>query len=578
MWIALFLALAFPGLPQDPAAHPSASPAPPAASSVRQSEDPAFDALLQRYRGAMAEYNRKVKRLRREGVAPAKYPPHPAKEWYPEFRKLAEAGSGRAWGWILENLERIVEPGETRRELAREALAHIAEEHREEAFVARFLEDLPKLARGVSDEDRLSFLEALIRDNGNVEVVAEAMYTMGWIVSDRMRTEDPERLERAMSIWTDLVLGYTGTEGAKAAAGHLFHRERETIRDEVHAWLDRVDELAEAGVPPSEWPPFPLHAHEGTMATLAAAGSPYAEYWVQVFYPAYCQAERLGIEQGLKWLAEDLSRRYGASVRPEMDLKFRLLEFLFRHFPDEPWVFDAVRVMQDEVPFFGPDRYAPVLELLAERTSDERIRYQALFTLALALERGARQQQFERALELFEKVEAEAPIRRLQREAAKERREFAALMPGATAPPIEGIDQDRLSVRFEGYRGKVVLLVFWGLWDEDSVALLPELNRLDARFRERPFAILGVNTDLIDLRRFRERLAEQGVRWRNVMQQRRNGPMCERYLVADFPLLVLVDGEGIIRSRGLDLAANERLIEELLAAAEGAQDPPEGGQ
>lgn len=578
MWTALLFVLALLVVPQDTT---PANAAPATRPASADSEDPAFDALLGRYRGALAEYNLEVKRLRRRGVGPAQYPPPPARRWYAEFRELAEAGSGRAWGWVLENLEAIAEPGEARSEIAREALTHIAEEHRSEGFVARFIEDLPKIARGLSDEERIEFFEALIPDNDNAEVVSEAMYSIGWIVSDRMSTKDPARLDRAISIWTDLVNGYTGTRGAKAAAGHLYNHEHRKIHEEIHAWLDRVDERASAGTPPAEWPPFPLHAHEGTMATLAAAGSPYAEYWVQVFYPAFSQAERQGIEQALRWFAEDLSRRYGATVVPEMDLKFRLLEFLFRHFPNEPWIFDAVRVMQEEVTFFGPERYRPVLELLADGTSEEPIRYQALFTLALALERGSTQAEFERALELLEKIEAEAPIRRLQREAASERREFALLMPGAVAPPIEGIDQDQLPIQFQGYRGKVVLLVFWGFWDPASVALIPELNRLDEQYRERPFRILGVNTDLTDLRKFRNKLDEHGIRWRNAMQQRRSGPMCQRYQVARFPLLVLVDAEGVIRSRGLDLAANERLIEELLSAsgASGAAaGESEGGQ
>jgi peroxiredoxin len=38
------------------------------------------------------------------------------------------------------------------------------------------------------------------------------------------------------------------------------------------------------------------------------------------------------------------------------------------------------------------------------------------------------------------------------------------LVVGCEAPEIEGFDQDGKKFRLSDYRGKVVLLPFWGIW------------------------------------------------------------------------------------------------------------------
>ena len=63
------------------------------------------------------------------------------------------------------------------------------------------------------------------------------------------------------------------------------------------------------------------------------------------------------------------------------------------------------------------------------------------------------------------------------------------------APAIEGTDVEGKKVSLAGLKGKVVLIDFWATWCPPCVAAVPTLKRLEATYRDRGFAILGINLD-----------------------------------------------------------------------------------
>ena len=67
------------------------------------------------------------------------------------------------------------------------------------------------------------------------------------------------------------------------------------------------------------------------------------------------------------------------------------------------------------------------------------------------------------------------------------------LAVGKPAPEIEGVDVDGKPLKLSDYRGKVVLLVFWGAWCGPCMALVPHERELAERYKGRPFTLLGVD-------------------------------------------------------------------------------------
>ena len=73
--------------------------------------------------------------------------------------------------------------------------------------------------------------------------------------------------------------------------------------------------------------------------------------------------------------------------------------------------------------------------------------------------------------------------------------EMLNLAVGKPAPEIEGVDVDGKPLRLSDYKGKVVVLVFWGSWCGPCMELVPNERDLAERLKGQPFALLGVDCE-----------------------------------------------------------------------------------
>ncbi len=101
------------------------------------------------------------------------------------------------------------------------------------------------------------------------------------------------------------------------------------------------------------------------------------------------------------------------------------------------------------------------------------------------------------------------------------------------------------------HRGKVVVLVFWGTWCGPCMALLPTEKSLAERLKDRPFVLLGVNSDK-DRAALKSVSTEKGITWRSwVDGGSTNGPIASRWNVHGWPTIVVIDKAGVIRFKDL---------------------------
>ena len=123
------------------------------------------------------------------------------------------------------------------------------------------------------------------------------------------------------------------------------------------------------------------------------------------------------------------------------------------------------------------------------------------------------------------------------------------LAVGRPAPEIEGIDMDGKPLRLSDYKGKVVVLVFWGTWCGPCMALVPRERDLVARLKDQPFALLGVDCK-DDRETARKAMAREGMTWPSWYDGAADrGPIAERYHVRGYPSIFVIDAKGIIRAR-----------------------------
>ncbi len=120
------------------------------------------------------------------------------------------------------------------------------------------------------------------------------------------------------------------------------------------------------------------------------------------------------------------------------------------------------------------------------------------------------------------------------------------------------------------YRGKVVLLSFWASWCFPCIKLIPHEQALAARLKDRPFVIVGINSDA-DPATALEVVAKHQIQWRS-FRDRAAGerPISGAWDILGYPTLYLIDHAGVIRKRWIGSpppADLDREVDRLVEAA-----------
>lgn len=137
---------------------------------------------------------------------------------------------------------------------------------------------------------------------------------------------------------------------------------------------------------------------------------------------------------------------------------------------------------------------------------------------------------------------------------------------GQPAPQPNLTDLAGKSVSWDDYRGKVLVLDFWGTNCAPCIAEFPEMKRLYRDFHDRGLEVLGISFDETPgiVEHFLSR-PEQKLSWRIAMNETPAGKVSQRFRVQTIPALFVVDRDGKIAQvdvYGRNLRRTvERLIE-----------------
>ncbi len=155
--------------------------------------------------------------------------------------------------------------------------------------------------------------------------------------------------------------------------------------------------------------------------------------------------------------------------------------------------------------------------------------------------------------------------------AGREKFKIEHLSVGGVAPEIIGEDITGKPMKLSDYKGKVVLLDFWGDWCVACRMLLPFNRAVVKEMQGRPFELLGVNsdTDRIYARKVEQ---TQKITWRSFWNGgSRFGDISTEWGVEKWPVIYVLDAEGIVQMRSAGGHNKEeifKLIEKLVSEAE----------
>jgi peroxiredoxin len=131
--------------------------------------------------------------------------------------------------------------------------------------------------------------------------------------------------------------------------------------------------------------------------------------------------------------------------------------------------------------------------------------------------------------------------------------EMTNLQVGCEAPEIEGKDADGVDFKLSDYRGKYVIVIFWGGWCHACHGILPLMNQAAATLKDKNAVVIGVNTDIET--EAKKALADYQVSFRNVLDNTSSGPNTSLYNLRNFPTLYLIDPKGVIAIKNGSLEA-----------------------
>jgi thiol-disulfide isomerase/thioredoxin len=120
-------------------------------------------------------------------------------------------------------------------------------------------------------------------------------------------------------------------------------------------------------------------------------------------------------------------------------------------------------------------------------------------------------------------------------------------------------------LKLSDYRGKVVMVVFWGSWCGPCMRMVPQEKALFEKHKGKPFVLLGVNCgDKLDVAK--KTVADKKMGWPSWYDgEDIRGPIETDYDVPHWPRIFLIDTKGVIRQIDLEGKELDETVDKLLA-------------
>lgn len=179
----------------------------------------------------------------------------------------------------------------------------------------------------------------------------------------------------------------------------------------------------------------------------------FTEFWPR--FESLIQKSRGGVQVRARLAALQV-----AQMGQKPELTARLIADLIRENKDLPEAASVASELRYMV--YQPGAKAEVLKSLAAlgKSKNPTVKAATLYAVAdITKETDAK-----RAAALYREVMAKYPTSSYARSAKAAIFEAERLQVGMVAPEMEGLDHDGKPFRLSEYRGKVVVLDFWGFW------------------------------------------------------------------------------------------------------------------
>lgn len=155
-------------------------------------------------------------------------------------------------------------------------------------------------------------------------------------------------------------------------------------------------------------------------------------------------------------------------------------------------------------------------------------------------------------------------VNRVVGEIKEKQKKLANLQPGSKAPAISAQKMNGKVVSLSDFEGQPVLLAFWSVTDEQSVKRFNRLKLLYSRYYNKGFEIFAVSVDnKIEI--WKKAAGDTIYPWVHVNEHGWfSAPQAEIYAVDSLPTTYLIDGQGIIVGKNLNIRQLDSKLDSLI--------------
>ena len=528
-----------------------------------------FRNLLARYENAEENYRFDVAQAKKNGLTEESWPIPPEVAYYDEFLGLAEAGSPWAMSWLVENLGVRHRDPESLAEAGREWHEKLFRSDPNSPALLRPLSRIPRAWKALGGTFVVDELSSLFERSESPLVRGNVLWAQGKTLR-LMCDEDPTSplWQDSITLFEQLLDSYPESPLGQDVALDLYPSIQARFLVDVRAWVAEVDRLSLAGVEPADWPEPPGEAYVPRMESMARTELLQAARWVQAFWREYRKTrEQKGLGPGLCDYALRIGAFQGGERGDWANALFDLLPPLTRAFTGrafyDDWIKDVARQVAQRN--FDPYLMEASFSSVGALAKDPVEKQAAAHAVAVALTRMNDPAALQRALDVLRRPEvAEGPDEGLHGQSVDLLKAVSRVVPGADLGWYHAKTAYVEPFSMADLRGKVVLLAFFGFFIDPCTEIMPELNEFATELEGRPFELVGMNTDGLVKRPFRQYSRRLGITWTCVSGFDMRTLHRTEWFVHHLPSFIVVDSSGKIAGRDLDLAGAKQLVLRLL--------------
>ena len=261
-------------------------------------------------------------------------------------------------------------------------------------------------------------------------------------------SHNPKANPMRRTLWTLIPLWLGPVVGATPSCP--------TTRQQASPGLDELSEQYEEAI--DAWRESIRMA-----ANVRERSSLRKEHPAKIFLPRFRELAEAGQGRAWLWVADHL-RDAGHKRKEAAALKAEIFTKLFEDDLDEDWFVEAIDALVDARKQLGPERVRRDLARAMGASASEPVRLASQLQLGLLLLDEESEGAHERALELLDELIEKHGQSEYGRQASARLFKSTYLVPHGRAIDFETRDAEGVAFKLSDYRGKVVLLDFWGFW------------------------------------------------------------------------------------------------------------------